>query len=91
MSFVAQHVKCFASCQRVDNSFPVVGCNIDYKGSHVNPETFMAVLTGDKQKVKELTGQEDAKVPCLYLCVVVISGCLNVWTRCSSVRRVALA
>ena len=47
-----------------DGDWAKYGCfeHMDYTGKDINPEVFLAILSGDAAKVTELTGKENPKV-----------------------------
>lgn len=50
--------------ETTDGDWMQYGCldHVDYVEEEINPKVFLAILKGDQEKVKELTGKEDPKV-----------------------------
>ena len=50
--------------ETTDGDWAKYGCfdHMDYTGADINPEVFLAIISGDADRVKELTGKENPKV-----------------------------
>ena len=50
--------------ETTDGDWAKYGCfdHVDYTGEEINPEVFLAILSGDADRVKELTGKQNPKV-----------------------------
>ena len=50
--------------ETTDGDWAKYGCfdHVDYTGEDINPEVFLAIISGDADRVKELTGKQNPKV-----------------------------